>query len=61
MRKIFFLLLTVVPMQSFAQTRSLVGVLTVKPKLGQKTAFEAAWKAHLQKFHQQDTTNSRGV
>lgn len=61
MRKIIFLLLTVAAMYASAQTRSLVGVLTVKPKLGQKAAFEAAWKAHLQKFHQQDTTNSRGV
>ena len=61
MRKILFFLFLTGAINSFAQTRSLVGVLIVKPKMGQQAAFEAAWKAHLKKFHQADTTNRRGV
>ena len=61
MRKVFFLLLAVVSTHSFAQTHSLVGVSLVKPKMGQETAFEDAWKAHLKKYHQTDTTNRRAV
>jgi len=33
------------------QGTSLYTVNTVKPKAGQKAAFEAAWKVHLAKFH----------
>jgi hypothetical protein len=33
------------------QGKTLYTVNTVKPKAGQKTAFETAWKAHLAKFH----------
>jgi hypothetical protein len=61
MRKILFFLLLAGVSQSFAQTKSLVSVLTVKPKIGQQQNFEAAWIAHLKKFHQNDTTNRRGV
>ena len=61
MRKILFFLFITGAINSFAQTRSLVGVSLVKPKMGQEAAFEAAWKAHLKKFHQADTTNRRGV
>lgn len=61
MRKILFFLFMTGVINSFAQTKSLVGVNQVKPKPGQKVAFEAAWKAHLKKFHQADTSNRRGV
>ena len=61
MRKILFFLCLTGVINSFAQTRSLVGVSLVEPKMGQGAAFEAAWKAHLKKFHLTDTTNRRGV
>ena len=61
MRKILFFLFITGVINSFAQTRSLVGVILVKPKMGQEASFETAWKAHLKKFHQADTTNRRGV
>lgn len=46
----------------FAQTTSpkiLFGAAVVKPKEGQKLAFESAWTAHLKKFH--DGKSSRAV
>ena len=61
MRKIFLFLCITGVFNSFAQTRALVGVTLVKPKMGQENAFEDAWKAHLKKFHQADTSNRRGV
>ena len=61
MRRILFFLFITGAINSFAQTRSLVGVSLVKPKMGKEAAFEAAWKAHLKKFHQSDTSNRRGV
>jgi hypothetical protein len=61
MRKFLFFLFITGVINSFAQTKSLVGVSLVKPKMGQESAFEAAWKAHLKKFHQADTSNRRGV
>ena len=61
MRKIFFFLFITGMVNSFAQTHSLVNVLLVEPKIGQGPNFEAAWTAHLKKFHQDDTTNRRGV
>lgn len=35
----------------YAQKTDLLTVNTVKPKKGQKMAFEAAWKQHVAKFH----------
>ncbi len=38
-------------MASYAQKTNLITVNTVKPKLGQKMAFEAAYKVHAAKYH----------
>jgi hypothetical protein len=54
MRKIIFLLLTVITVTAYSQKTDLATVNTVKPKLGQKMAFEAAYKVHIAKFHQKD-------
>jgi hypothetical protein len=61
MRKILFFLCLTGAIHSFAQTKSLVGVLLVTPKIGQEQNFESAWITHLKKFHQADTTNHRSV
>lgn len=54
MRKIIFLLLTVLTVTAHSQKTDLSTVNTVKPKLGQKMAFEAAYKVHIAKFHKAD-------
>lgn len=51
MKKIFLLLLSVVTIAAYAQKADLTTVNTVKPKKGQKMAFEAAYKQHIAKFH----------
>ena len=55
MKKIIFLLFTVSTLTTYAQppapVKDLATVNTVKPKKGQKMAFEAAWKGHVPKFH----------
>jgi hypothetical protein len=51
MRKILFLLLSVITIAAYAQKTDLSTVNTVKPKKGQKMAFEAAYKQHVAKFH----------
>jgi hypothetical protein len=61
MRKFLFFLFMAGAINSFAQTKSLLTVTLVKPKPGQDAAFQTAWKTHLKKFHQVDTTNRRGV
>jgi hypothetical protein len=61
MRKILFFLLFAGVSHSFAQTRSLLNVLLVTPKITEQQNFEQAWIAHLKKFHQDDTTNRRRV
>ena len=61
MRKFLFFLLLTGTVNSFAQTKSLVSVLMVKPKIGKQQKFEEAWVAHLKKYHQADTTNHRAV
>lgn len=61
MRKILFFLLLAGASHSFAQTKSLLSVLTVTPKLTEQQNFETAWIAHLKKFHQNDTTDRRSV
>jgi hypothetical protein len=45
--------------QAFGQGNTLYNVSMVMPKIGQAAAFEAAWKAHVAKFHQGD--NKRTV
>ncbi|SRR6266487_1266369 len=52
MKKIIFLLLSVMTMAAYSQKTDLATVNTVKPKPGQKMAFEAAYKTHIAKFHQ---------
>ena len=54
MKQIVFLLFMVITMSAYSQpqqTKDLVTVNTVKPKPGQKMAFEAAYKLHIAKFH----------
>ena len=54
MKQILFLLFMVITMTAYSQTQQttdLVTVNTVKPKPGQKMAFEAAYKLHVAKFH----------
>lgn len=53
MRKIFFLLLMVTTLAAYSQTQktSLTTVNSVRPKKGEKMAFEAAYKQHIAKFH----------
>lgn len=54
MKKIPFMLFMVLTMSAYSQTpqtKDLVTVNTVKPKPGQKMAFEAAYKLHIAKFH----------
>ncbi len=54
MKKIIFLLFTVSTLAAYSQKTDLVTVNTVKPKKGQKMAFEAAYKVHIAKFHKAD-------
>ena len=54
MKQILFLLFMVITMSAYSQTQQtadLATVNTVKPKPGQKMAFEAAYKLHIAKFH----------
>ena len=48
------MLLSFVTIVAYSQKTDLSTVNTVKPKLGQKMAFEAAYKAHIAKFHKAD-------
>ena len=54
MRKIFFLLMLAASLNSFSQGKTIYSVSYVKPKIGMTSAFEAAWKAHLAKYHNGD-------
>jgi hypothetical protein len=55
MKKIIFLLLMATTLAAYSQqsqpTNVLSTVNTVKPKFGQKMAFEASYKLHVAKFH----------
>jgi len=51
MKQAFLLLLAVTTLAAHSQKTSLTTVNTVKPKAGQKMAFEAAYKTHVAKFH----------
>ena len=58
MKKIIFLLLSMLTMAAYSQKTDLVTVNTVKPKQGQKMAFEAEYKVHVAKFHKaEEKTN----
>lgn len=48
------MLFMAISLTAFSQKKDLVTVNTVKPKLGQKMAFEAAYKLHVAKFHKAD-------
>ena len=54
MKQILALLLMVLTMAAYSQKTDLTTVNTVKPKDGQKMAFEAAYKQHVSKFHKAD-------
>jgi hypothetical protein len=54
MKRFLLLLLIVSTIAAYAQPTKLITVNTVKPKLGQKMAFEAAFKVHISKFHKID-------
>lgn len=54
MKQILFLLFMITTTVANAQKTDLFTVNTVKPKKGQKMAFEAAYKQHVAKFHQAD-------
>ncbi|MGB3155849.1 MAG: hypothetical protein WBB06_14680 [Chitinophagaceae bacterium] len=51
MKKILVLLLMGTTLAAYSQKTDLTTVNTVKPKNGQKMAFEAAYKVHIAKFH----------
>jgi hypothetical protein len=51
MKKIISLLLLMIALTAYSQKTDLTTVNTVKPKNGQKMAFEAAYKVHIAKFH----------
>ena len=57
MKRIFLLLLMVSTLAVYAQppvpVKDLSTINTVKPKKGQKMAFEAAYKVHVAKFHKE--------
>jgi hypothetical protein len=52
MKKIFLLVLIASSLSTYSQKKDLTTINTVKPKKGQKMAFEAAYKVHVAKFHQ---------
>ena len=51
MKQILLLLFMVTTMTAYSQKTDLATVNTVKPKKGQKMAFETAYKVHTAKFH----------
>jgi len=51
MRRFFLLLLMVTTVAAYSQKTSLTTVNSVRPKKGEKMAFEAAYKQHIAKFH----------
>ncbi|MFZ9386692.1 MAG: hypothetical protein ACO25B_02320 [Chitinophagaceae bacterium] len=54
MRKIIVLLIMCFPLFAVAQEKNISTVNSVRPKMGQKMAFEAAYKQHIAKFHKGD-------
>ena len=54
MKQFLFLLFIAIALTADSQNKDLVTVNSVKPKKGQKMAFEAAYKQHVAKFHKAD-------
>lgn len=54
MKQILTLLLLAATIVAYSQKKDLVTVNSVRPKKGQKMAFEAAYKQHVAKFHKSD-------
>ena len=54
MKQFLLLLFMGATLAAYSQKKDLATVNTVKPKKGQKMAFEAAYKAHVAKFHKAD-------
>ena len=54
MKNIFLLLLSAATVTAFSQGKTMYSVSMVKPKIGMTSSFEAAWKAHVAKFHEGD-------
>ena len=54
MKQILFLLFMGATLAAYSQKTDLATVNTVKPKKGQKMAFEAAYKKHVAAFHKAD-------
>ncbi|MFN2458598.1 MAG: hypothetical protein ABR502_10380, partial [Chitinophagaceae bacterium] len=51
MKKLLTVALLLATTYAFSQGKTLSQVYFVKPKMGQGLAWEAAWKAHVAKFH----------
>lgn len=51
MKRIICLLLLSMTLVAYSQQKNLVTANNIKPKYGQKMAFEAAYKLHVAKFH----------
>ena len=51
MKKLLFLIMIMPIAGVFSQTKNMYSVGLMQPKIGQTQAFEAAWKAHLIKYH----------
>ncbi len=51
MKKLLTVALLLATMYAFSQSKNLSKVYFVKPKMGQASAWEVAWKAHVAKFH----------
>ena len=58
MRKILLLLFVGASLATYSQKTDLATVNTVKPKKGQKMAFESVYKKHVAMFHQGDQKTS---
>ena len=59
MRKLLCIAIVFATANAFSQGKTLYDAEMVQTKMGQTTAFEKAWKAHLNKFHNGD--NSRTI
>ncbi len=51
MKKLLTVALLLATMYAFSQSKNLSKVYFVKPKMGQASAWEVAWKAHVAKFY----------
>ena len=58
-KSFFFFFFIAAAFFAYGQCNTLYRVNTVKPKAGMKSAFEASWKMHLDKYHK--TSDKRNV